>query len=100
MLSASPCKTFVDQEVKKAKGEYDEVVTAAREMWQAVNTSKAVSTTEGFSLRRTILGVIAAPSLGFITARRFLGGTLKPRSFREAKERRATMLAGSDFGAL
>lgn len=71
------------------------IILAIREMWALVNEGAIVSSKDGYTLRRIILGIIANPDVGFQAAKRFLGGFLKRTSFKDAQARRSEVRAGS-----
>ncbi|CAM9827844.1 unnamed protein product [Ectocarpus fasciculatus] len=94
------CQQVVHDECKAKENEHHAVVQAVRDVWSTVSRPSVVASAGGYSLRRTMLGIIGAPRVGFEAAKSFLGGTLKEKTYNKAKERREEALKNNDFGKL
>lgn len=84
------CKTIVKEKCEGARRESDDgvVIDSLRKVWKLISKPNIVATTEGWGLRRNILGSIAGPRLSYRAAARVLGGNLKKGTFNRAKRRR------------
>lgn len=94
------CRQVVHDKCKAKENEHHAVVHAVRDVWSTVSRPSVVASAGGYSLRRTMLGIIGSPRVGFEAAKSFLGGTLKEKTYKKAKERREEALKNNDFGKL
>ncbi|CAN0309219.1 unnamed protein product [Ectocarpus sp. 6 AP-2014] len=94
------CRQVVHDECKAKKNEHHAVVQAVRDVWSIVSGSSVVASAGGYSLRRTMVGIIGSPRVSFEAAKSFLGGTLKKKTYKKARERREEALKNNDFGKM
>lgn len=85
---------------KETEHAHHAVVQAMRDVWSILSESSVVASVGGYSLRRTMLGLIGSPRVGFEATKSFLGGTLKPNTYKQARERREEALKDKDFTKL
>lgn len=100
VMSHKICKQVVDNACKAKEHEHHAVVQAVRDVWSIVSRPGVVANEGGYSVRRTMLGIIGSPRVGFAAAKSFLGGTLKEKTFKEARRRREEALKHNDFSKL
>ncbi|CAM9273681.1 unnamed protein product [Ectocarpus sp. 8 AP-2014] len=100
VMSHEICQQVVDDKCKAKEHEHHAVVQAVRDVWSIVSRSGVVASEGGYLVRRTMLGIIGSPRVGFAAAKSFLGGTLKEKTYKEARGRREEALKHNDFSKL